>query len=80
MQPSNGVIPIFKGNKGSYSPKCFANPITVTPIWKREFANGEHPIRELYGIFFQNFLFKFLFSHKRFQMGQKMYFYELCKP
>ena len=25
-------------------PKCPANPITVTPIWKWEFENKEHPI------------------------------------
>ena len=31
----------------SLSPKCSANPIAVTPIWKWEFRNGEHPIRGL---------------------------------
>ena len=55
--------------------KYSANPITVTPIWKWEFENKEHPIRGLYMTFFEKFLFKFPFSHKRFQMGQKMYFY-----
>ena len=60
-------------------PKCSANPITVTPIWKWEFENKEHPIRGLYMTFFEKFLFKFLFSHKRFQMGQKMYKYQLYK-
>ena len=25
-------------------PKCSANPITVTPIWKWEFQNREHPL------------------------------------
>ena len=63
----------------SPGPKCSANPITVTPIWKWEFENKEHPIRGLYMTFFEKFLFKFLFSHKRFQMGQKMYFYQLYK-
>ena len=38
------------------------------------------PIRWLYRVFFEKFVFKFPFIHKRFQMGQKMYFYELCKP
>ena len=47
-------------------PKCSANPITVTPIWKWEFENKEHPIRGLYMTFFEKFLFKFPFSHKRF--------------
>ena len=61
------------------SPKCSANPITVSPIWKWEFENKEHPIRGLYMTFFEKFLFKFPFSHKRFQMGQKMYFYQLYK-
>ena len=56
-----------------------ANPITVTPIWKWSFANGEHPIWGLYRTFFEKFVFKFPFSHKRFQMGQKMYFYQLYK-
>ena len=49
-------------------PKCSANPITVTPIWKWQFENKERPI-----------LFKFPFSHKRFQMGQKIYSYQLYK-
>ena len=62
-----------------HSSKCSANPITVTPIWKREFANGLHPIRGLYRTFFEKFLFKFPFSHKRFQMGQKIYLYQLYK-
>ena len=54
-------------------PNCSANPNTITPIWKRRFANGEQPIRGLYRTFFEKFLFKFPFSHKRFQRGQKMY-------
>ena len=29
------------------SPKCSAHPITVTPIWKWEFENKEHPVRGL---------------------------------
>ena len=60
-------------------PKCSANPITVTPIWKWEFANGKHPIEGLYRTFSKKILFKLPFSHKRFQMGQKMYFYQLYK-
>ena len=31
-----------------HSPKCSAKPITVTPIWKWEFENKEHPIRGLF--------------------------------
>ena len=38
-----------------------------------------HPIRGLYRTFFEKFLFRFPFSHKRFQMGQKMYFHQLYK-
>ena len=45
----------------------------------RKTSNKAHPIRGLYRIFFEKFLFKFPFSHKRFQMGQKMYFYQLYK-
>ena len=60
-------------------PKVLCNPITVTPIWKWEFENKKHPIRGLYMIFFEKFLFKFPFSNKRFQMGQKIRFYHLCK-
>ena len=56
------------------SPKCSENPITVTPIWKWDFENKEHPIRGLCMTFFEKFLFKFLFSHKRFKMGQKCIF------
>ena len=41
-------------------PKCSANPITVNPIWKWEFANGKHPI----GGCIEYFL-KFLFSNFR---------------
>ena len=37
------------------------------------------PIRGLYMTFLEKSLFKFLFSHKRFQMGQKMYFHQLYK-
>ena len=55
-------------------PKCSANPITVTPIWKWEFENKEHPIRGLYRTFFEKILFKFPFSYKRFHMGQKIIF------
>ena len=62
-----------------YSPKCTANPIMVTPIWKWEFENKDHSIRSLDMTFFEKFLFKFPFSHERFQMGQKMYFYQLYK-
>ena len=65
--------------KLSLSPKCSANPITVKPIWKCKFENKEHPIRGLYMTFFERFLFKFPFWHKRFQMGQKMYFHQLYK-
>ena len=61
------------------SPKWSANPITITPVWKWEFENKEHPIRGLYMTFFEKFLFKFPFSRKRFQMGQKMYSYQLYK-
>ena len=60
-------------------PNCSANPITATPIWKWEFENKEHPIRGFYMTFFEKFLFKFLFSYKRLQMGQNMYFYQLYK-
>ena len=56
-------------------PKCSANPIMVTPIWKWEFENEEDPIRGLYMTFFEKILFKFPFSHEKFQLGQKMYFY-----
>ena len=59
--------------------KCSANPITVTPIRKWEFENEEHSIRGLYMTFFEKNLFKFLFSHKRFQMEQKIHFYHLYK-
>ena len=62
-----------------YSPKCSANPITVTLIMKWEFENKGHPIRGLYMTIFEKFLFKFLFLYKRIQMGQKMYFYQLHK-
>ena len=71
------VVP--KQGKIILGPQCSANPIMVTSIWKWEFENKEHPIRGLYMIFFEKFLFKFPFSHKRFQMGQKMYFYQLYK-
>ena len=53
-------------------PECSANPTTVTPIWKWKFANKKHLIRGLYRTFFEKYLFKFPFSYKRFQMGQKM--------
>ena len=62
-----------------HGPKCSAKPITETPIWKWEFENKKHPIRSLYMTLFEKFLFKFPFSHKRFQMGQKMYFYQFYK-
>ena len=62
-----------------YAQSALQNPITVTPIWKWEFENEEHPIRGLYITFFEKFLFKIPFSHKRFQMGQKMYFHQLYK-
>ena len=61
------------------SPKSSANPIAVTPIWKREFANGKYPIGGLYRILFEISFFKSPFSYKRFQMGQKIFFFELYK-
>ena len=53
-------------------------------LWKphygnSQFENKEHPFRGFYRTFLKKFLFKFPFSHKRFQMGQKMYFYQLYK-
>ena len=68
-------LPLFTYKKAC--PKCSANPISVTPIWKWYFENKEHHIRGLYRTFFKRLLFKLPFSHKRFQMGQKMYFYQL---
>ena len=55
-------------------PKCSANPITATPIWKREFANGEHPIRELYRIFFEIFFTNFRSRIKDSKWGRKCIF------
>ena len=75
----SGNFQQFKVPTSSNCPKCSANPITVTPIGKWQFENKEHPIRGLYRTFFEKILFKFPFSHKRFQMGQKMYFYQLYK-
>ena len=75
---SKTVAPRNLYNK-AHCPKCSANPIRVTHIWKWEFENKKHPIRGLYMIFFEKFLFKYPFSHQRFQMGQKMYFYQLYK-
>ena len=73
-----GLVRAFFLELRTYSsqqcPKCSANPITVTPIWKWEFENKEHPIRGLHMTFFEKFLLKFPFSHKRFQMGQKCIF------
>ena len=37
------------------SPKFSANPITVTPIWKQDFVDGEHPIRGLYWVVFEKY-------------------------
>ena len=78
LQQSKFCKPIIR-HWACLSPKCFANPITVTPIWKREAANGEYPIRGFYMIFSEKFVFKFPFSHKRFQMGMKMCSYQLYK-
>ena len=36
--------------------------------------SGKHPIRGLYRNFFESFLFKFPFSHKRLQWGRKCIF------
>ena len=55
-------------------PKSSANPITVTPIWKREFANGEHPIRGLYRIFFEIFFSNFRSHIKDCKWGRKCIF------
>ena len=55
----------------TYCPKSSANPITVTPIWKQEFANGEHPIRGLSRFFLQIF-FSYFRSHiKDSKWGKK---------
>ena len=42
-------------------PKCSANPITVTPIWKWKFENKERPICGLYKTIFEKNLFKYPF-------------------
>ena len=65
--------------EASRSNRPCPNPIAVTPIWKWELANGLHSIEGLHRIFFEKFVFKFPFSHRRFQMGQKMYLYLLYK-
>jgi len=57
-----------------HCPKCSANPITVTPIWKLEFANGEHPTRVLYRIFFEIFFSNFHSHIKDSKWGRKCIF------
>ena len=54
-----------------YSQKCSANPITVTPIWKWETANKEHPIRGLYMTFLKNFFSNFRSHIKDSKWGRK---------
>ena len=55
-------------------PKCSANPITVTPIWKWEFENKEHPIRGLYKTFFEFFFSNFHSHIKDSKWGRKCIF------
>ena len=56
--PCKVPLPAIKLLCANLCPKCSANPITVTPIWKLEFVNKEHPIRDLYMTFLEKFLFK----------------------
>ena len=65
--------------KKSYSTPQWGAFHLQTAISKWEFENKEHPIRGLYMTFFEKFIFKFPFLHKRLQMGQKMYFYQSYK-
>ena len=58
----------------SSCPKCSANSITVTPIWKQEFVNGEHPIRILYRIFLKNLFSNFRFHTKDSKWSRKCIF------
>ena len=51
--------------------KVLCKPITVTPILKQSFANGEHPIRELY----KNLDFDFKFPN-----GAENVLLWICKP
>ena len=57
-----------------HSPKSSANPIMVAPIWKREFVNGEHPIRGLYRIFLKNLFSNFCLHIKDSKWGKKSIF------
>ena len=56
------------------SPKCSANPITVSPIWKWESENKEHPIRGLYRTFLKNLFSNFLSHIKDSKWGSKCIF------
>ena len=46
-------------NPSRLSPKCSTNPNTVTPLWKKQFENGQHPIRGLYRVSFKIFFSNF---------------------
>ena len=56
------------------SPKCSVIHITVTPIWKWEFENKEHPIRVLYLTFLENFLSYFRSHIRDSKWGRKCIF------
>ena len=45
------ITDIFVIKQTTNCPKCSTNPITVTPIWKWKFENGDHPIRGLHSNF-----------------------------
>ena len=71
VQVPNQLCFNYENLATSECPKCSANPITVTPIWKQEFANGEHPIRGLYRIFIWFFFSNIHYHIKESKWGRK---------
>ena len=54
-----------------YCPKCSANLIAVTPIWKWEFRNGGIPLGGCTGFLLKNVFSNFCFHIKDSKWGRK---------
>ena len=61
-------------------PKVLCKPHYCNSHLESEVSKLGQPHQGVVQDSFEISFFKFRFSHKRFQMGQKLYFHELCKP
>ena len=66
-------------SEARYGPKCSADPIKLTHIWKWEFENGTTPYYTYGALQPWNKRSNIMFEYERLQIGHKLNVYELDK-